>query len=159
MRPLQEASTERKYPRLRLTNDPLTGSIQIVEVRGRAVQSRWTTIYVRDVSQTGLCFASDVSFPVRCDYLVQMRFTDDGQRVGLQGFIRWRATLPLHNLYLHGCQFTPDSADNGGWTRLLAGLLERIQRYRTPCLEAYRAPDVWHSTPPSLARSPFARPL
>lgn len=123
---VQEAElplSRRRHARLQFPDDQ-TGTIRIVAIGQAALSSPPGRVRLRDVSEGGCGFYSELRFPAHPRVRVEIAWTFEGRTMALEGRIVWR--LPAEGGYRYGLQFQPTPAQRseliGHLNRLLVSL-------------------------------------
>lgn len=94
----------REYFRLEF-NQSLCSNVEIVQIKGKTIQTSSTNACIKDVGPGGLCFISDLKLPVTNDVILEFGFTLLDQKIKLIGMIVRRKELE-DELFEYGVQFT-----------------------------------------------------
>ncbi len=116
--PFQE---RRNYFRIQFP-ELLEAVLSIVEISGKKVGISNTNVLIKNIGPGGLCFISNILFPVRRDIILQFTATLLGKRLRVYGCPVWSGDLDA-NLYEYGIEFTFDENDR----KLLTRLLHQVQ--------------------------------
>lgn len=88
----------RRCPRMFL-NELTHCCVSIKEHRGEQVCTRQKPVLVLNISPTGLCFISDLKFPLHTDYIVDFEAVIFRETIHLEGRIIWRQETDFLNKY------------------------------------------------------------
>lgn len=112
--------TRRRYIRIKPLNE--FGKISIQRVWGIASPSRSKPVIIRNISPGGVCFETDLYFPVN-KQLTLLFSTTIVNRVSVEfeGQLVWRNKA--ENLYVYGMRFLIGEAERGLMIRLLNDML------------------------------------
>lgn len=111
---------KRKSIRLKLTNTVLA-DITIREVKGKLVYTKSRKVLVHNISPEGLCFSTDLRFPVSRDCLLQFHIMLNGHPLILQGYVVWNQKQDNINCY--GLQLLHSSVSRSQMVSLLNDML------------------------------------
>ncbi|WP_088104335.1 PilZ domain-containing protein [Halalkalibacter urbisdiaboli] len=92
----------RLYPRTYFEN-PLTADMNIYELNGERIDSNKIAVLIHDVSQGGICFSSNLSFPIGDDIPIVLKarlFSG----ITIFGKIAWKKQQ--NNCYYYGFEIT-----------------------------------------------------
>lgn len=123
----------RQFFRLEL-NQSLCSELEIVQVRGKSIQSSTARVCVEDIGAGGLRFLSDLQLPISNEIVLEFRLTLMDKFMKLIGIITRRDELP-NGGYAYGVQFTIFDDMQNTLTRHIHQLAIRLRAgtYSTRC--------------------------
>ncbi len=96
----------------------LEADLTILEINGKKVDVGNTKVLVKNIGPGGLCFISNIRFPVKKFIILQFTTQLIGKELKLYGYPVWRGELE-HNLYEYGIEFNIDENERTELIRIL----------------------------------------
>ncbi|WP_069998990.1 EAL domain-containing protein [Cellulosilyticum sp. I15G10I2] len=107
----------RKFFRIQFT-ELLQSDMTILEIQGKKTRVGNTKVLVKNIGPGGLCFISNIRFPVKRDMVLQFTTQLLGKEIKLYGCPVW-ANEVNGNLYEYGLEFIFDEKERTILTRIL----------------------------------------
>ena len=73
---------------------PLESVLEVLEIKGRKVNVGNTKVLIKNIGPGGLCFVSDIKFPVQNSIILQFTFQLD-EEIKVRGNIVWAGKLKI----------------------------------------------------------------
>jgi len=123
-----ESLTEnrRKFFRIKLPLS-LEAILEVLEVKGNQVNIGKTKVLIKDIGPGGLCFISNIKFPVRNEIILQFTFKLLEEEIKVRGYII-RIREAKNNLYEYGVEFTIDENERVNLIRILNQVQIKIRK-------------------------------
>ncbi|HHY78684.1 MAG TPA: PilZ domain-containing protein [Clostridiales bacterium] len=116
----------RKFFRIKLPL-PLEAILEVLEIKGRKVNVGNTKVLVKNIGPGGLCFVSDIKFPVRNEMILQFTFQLLEEEIKVRGNIVWSGKTK-EDLYEYGVEFTIDENERVDLIRILNQVQIKIKK-------------------------------
>lgn len=85
-------------------NIPLCANMKIAEIQGRAVDTKYSHVCIRDIGAGGLRFQSNLQMPIRDDVVFSFRMMIEGKSVELRGILVRSEPMP-NDSFEYGLKF------------------------------------------------------
>jgi len=107
---------------------PLESVLEVIEIDGKKVNVNSTKVLIKNIGPGGLCFVSNIKFPVKNDVVLQFTFQLLGQEIVVSGYIVWSKKEEEDNLYEYGIKFIMDESERASLIRILNQVQIKIRR-------------------------------
>ena len=96
----------------------LEGDITILEINGKKIKVGNTSVLIKNMGPGGLCFISDISFPIKKDIILQFKTELMDKEIKVYGCPVWSEEVD-YSLYKYGVEFTFSENDRTELIKIL----------------------------------------
>lgn len=100
----------------------LEASMTIIEIGGKATRVGSTKVILKNIGSGGLCFLSNVNFPIKRDIVLQFTTELMGKKIRVYGYPVWTKKVQ-ESIYEYGIEFSFSEKER----TILTGILNRYQ--------------------------------
>jgi len=106
---------------------PLESVLEVLEIKGRKVNVGNTKVLIKNIGPGGLCFVSDIKFPVQNSIILQFTFQLLDEEIKVRGNIVW-AGKTEDNLNQYGIEFTIDENERADLIKILNQVQIKVRK-------------------------------
>ncbi|NLM42634.1 MAG: EAL domain-containing protein, partial [Clostridiales bacterium] len=106
---------------------PLESVLEVLEIKGRKANVGNTKVLIKNIGPGGLCFVSDIKFPVQNSIILQFTFQLLDEEIKVRGNIVW-AGKTEDNLNQYGIEFTIDENERADLIKILNQVQIKVRK-------------------------------